>query len=404
MFQRSSECHADILAEKQRRRKAKEEKAERLRLEEQAKKEKDEERKKRKLKERMARTLADVDQVAESPSRHSSRSVEDTPNKTSPSAKRKITVVELDDSDDDRPLTPSGRTDRLDTPTALSSSSQPPKRRLTGDGHSVAAATEPRLDEVQRPQDTNKDTSGVLADGETATASVGDADAKPKGPNPALHILIDTRIPNTKPLVVKRNYLDNVRPIRKIWCEKQAFTYEQTKNVILTWRGKRVYDFCDFHSLGIELNHRGEPVLKVGSEGYHADGDKIVFVATTMDIFEEDKKAAEEAVRRKLEGREEEEEREEEKKAVRLVLRAKGKEDVKMAVQPVCFLLLRITTVTNHRQNTTFARIARAYKSKVGLGEDVQIALTFDGEQLEPDMPVQESELEDKDSIEVNIK
>lgn len=150
------------------------------------------------------------------------------------------------------------------------------------------------------------------------------------GPNPTIFILIDPRIPGTKQLLVKRYYKDNLRVVRKTWCEKQGFTPEQTKSVILTWRGRRAFDVANCKSLGIELDEYGEPVVRAGHKGYDESGNKIVLEATTEELLEQDKNAAAEAARRKAE--EEWDSRDQQEAPIRLILRAKDMRDLKLKV------------------------------------------------------------------------
>jgi len=287
LFERASDCHAEIVAEKDRRKKEKEERIEKARRADEEKKKRDEDHKRSKAKELMSRSLSEA-----------YLDVESSPESIRP-PKRKATVIELDDSDNEPP-TPSGN-------KILQAEI---KRTSFGlvDDHDNS------LNDTHSQADCQK----------------VETDSKSDGPNPPLHILIDTKIPATKPLVVKRYYRDNMRIVRKTWCERQGFSAEQTKSVILTWRGKRVYDVANCKSLGIELNHRGEPLIKAGADGYDGEGDKIVFVATTFEIVEQEQK---EAARRKDDSDGEIQPAQEQ--LVRIVLRAKNRDDLKISVKPV---------------------------------------------------------------------
>jgi len=321
LFERAGDCHAEIVAEKDRRKKEREERAEKTRRADQDKKEREEERKRRIAKEWMVRSLSEA-----------FPGVDSLPESSYPS-KRQAVIIDLDSDDEPVSTNKDGASqnenDNYSTisPSALriSDNALPKNGELDVMATSFEVGDIDDFDEIKAysQQESRHD------------ISTGDLQTEPKidGPDPPLQILIDTKIPNTKPLVVKRYYRDNMRIVRKTWCERQGFSAEQTKSVILTWRGKRVYDVANCKSLGIELNRRGEPVIKVGVDGYDDEGDKIVFVATTHEILEQEKKAAEEAAKRKEEAYSDEEEQQEQH--IRIALRAKGQEDLKISVKPV---------------------------------------------------------------------
>jgi hypothetical protein len=323
LFERADDCHASIVAERERRKKAKEEKAERALQAEQEKKEKEEERKKRKRKELMARTLSEAFPDTDSPA------------ESLRSPKRKATVIELDDSDDE-PVQSNGH-DTEYIPSNNFKTSSADGALLDSSINSDAADASMAVDkpELQNSGDPLSNASIVPnAQNDTTVADPLSPDTA-NGANPVLDILIDTRIPNTKPLVVKRYYRDNLRPVRKTWCEKQGFSAEQAKNVILTWRGKRLFDVANCKSLGIELDSCGEPVIQSGTDGYDDKGDKIVFVATTYELYTKEQKAAEDASKRNTEPDVDEKELASKEEQIRIVLRAKDRKESRIAVRPV---------------------------------------------------------------------
>jgi len=326
LFERSGDCHADIVAEKDRRKKQREERAEKARRADQDKKEREDEQKRQKAKELMARSLSEAFLDADS-----------LPESSHPS-KRQAVIIDLDDSDNEPVSTNRDGASQSEngnystiSPSALcvSDNALPKNGELNVVATSFAVGDTDDFDDIQIKAYLQQEGRHDISTGDLQTESKND------GPDPPLQILIDTKIPNTKPLVVKRYYRDNMRIVRKTWCERQGFSTEQTKSVILTWRGKRVYDVANCKSLGIELNRRGEPVIKVGADGYDAEGDKIVFVATTHEILEQEIKAAEEAAKRKEEAYSDDEEQQAKEQQIRIVLRAKGQEDLKISVKPV---------------------------------------------------------------------
>lgn len=328
LFERADDCHAGIVAEQERRKKAKEEKSERARQAEREKKEKEEERKKRKAKDLMARTLSEAFPDADSPS------------EALHSPKRKATVIELDDSDDE-----SVQPNEHDAKYTDSNNYKVPANRALLDSSTNCEAADSSGDvdgaDLQTSENSLRNTS-IIPDAQndrtpadpTSAGAANDA-------NPPLDILIDTKIPGTRPLVVKRYYKDNLRPVRKTWCEKQGFSSEQARNVILTWRGKKLFDVANCKSLGIELDSCGDPVIKTGTDGYDGGGDKIVFVATTYELYAQEQKAAEEATKRKVEPGSDEDDSSPKEEQIRIVLRTKGRKESRLAVRPVRTIVLK---------------------------------------------------------------
>lgn len=393
LFERADDCHASIVAERERRKKAKEEKAERARQAEQEKKEEEEERKKRKRKELMARTLSEAFPDTDSPA------------ESLPPPKRKATVIELDDSDDeavqsnehDAEYITSNNLKTSSADGALLDSSinfEEADASIDVDGTDLQISVNPLSNASIVPNAQNDTTVADPLSPDTANEA-----------NPVLDILIDTRIPNTRPLVVKRYYRDNLRPVRKTWCEKQGFSAEQAKHVILTWRRKRLFDVANCKSLGIELDSCGEPVIKSGTDGYDDKGDKIVFVATTYELYTQEQKAAEDASKRNTEPDVDEKELASKEEQIRIVLRAKDRKESRIAVRPVRTDNARIDgPILTANKDTTFARIANAFRRDQNLESEKELTLLFDGEELAPDVMVKDSEIEDRDYIDVRIK
>ena len=75
-------------------------------------------------------------------------------------------------------------------------------------------------------------------------------------------------------------------------------------------------------------------------------------------------------------------------KKYRLFLRAKGLEDFRIQVKP----------------DTTFEQLADAFRTTQGISKTQPLTLMFDGERLSPMDTIQDTELEDMDSIDVLLK
>jgi hypothetical protein len=163
----------------------------------------------------------------------------------------------------------------------------------------------------------------------------------PPLPDPAVKILVSSRIKETKPLMVYRKLSQNIRDIRLAWCTRQEFDPAFTDRVFLIHNMRRVYDMTTCHSLGLETDAEGNITMK-GAEG--KDGvDQVALEAVTDDIYKMllDEKAKSDAKNLKQWEIGGEDDAEDEaisapppqKELVRLVLKAKGKQDFKLQVK-----------------------------------------------------------------------
>lgn len=155
---------------------------------------------------------------------------------------------------------------------------------------------------------------------------------------PIIQVLVNSKIPGTAPLLVRRKYTQNLKDIRIAWCQRQNFDEKQTDDVFFTYRGHRVFDVATCKSLGIDLNEYNLPIVR-GNKDNTEDGDQVVLWATTQAIIDEEKRAAEIAA--ELERKRMEEEAEglipipEQPKGIRIYMKAKGYEPYKLLVKPV---------------------------------------------------------------------
>jgi hypothetical protein len=163
----------------------------------------------------------------------------------------------------------------------------------------------------------------------------------PPLPDPAVKILVSSRIKGTKPLMVYRKLSQNIRDIRLAWCTRQEFDPAFTDRVFLIHNMRRVYDMTTCHSLGLETDAEGNITMK-GAEG--KDGvDQVALEAVTDDIYQTmlDAKAKDEAKNLKqweIGGEDDAEDeatsaRPPREERVGLVLKAKGKQDFKLQVK-----------------------------------------------------------------------
>lgn len=148
-------------------------------------------------------------------------------------------------------------------------------------------------------------------------------------PDPVLHILITSSIDNTIPLIISRKLSQRFKDVRLAWAKRQNFTADFTDTVFLTWRGKRVFDVTTCRSLGITVDAIGRVSTKGGL--WEVEEGQIHMEAMTANILEAYKKAK----RNEATGQEDVAAHDHEIQ-VRIVLKAKGLDDFKLQVRPVC--------------------------------------------------------------------
>lgn len=179
-------------------------------------------------------------------------------------------------------------------------------------------------------------------------------------PDPRIEILITSRIPNTKPLIVQRKLHQNLRDVRMAWCQRQGFDDAVARKIFLTWRGRRLFDITTCQSLGITVDTDGELMLKGVERLPGDDHSRIHMEAMTVEI--------QEALRRiKESGGEydaaagggaaggpaeaEEASAQAKQNQIRVILKGKDYEDFKLIIKPVRLSSLATFPVTRLELN-----------------------------------------------------
>lgn len=214
---------------------------------------------------------------------------------------------------------------------------------------------------------------------------------------PVAQLLIDSILPDTSALMVKVRIDNTIEKSREAWCARQHFSPETTRNVFFTWKGTRLYDSTTIKRLGVKVDDHGNVSLE-GDDSLYDDNDtpKIHVQAWTDEVFAQHRReqaAAAEAKRRAAEPSVVEEPEPEpepvpEAKKYRLFLKARGLEDWKIQVRP----------------ETTFEKLADAFRTARNIAKTQPLTLMFDGDRLSPMDTVQDTELEDMDAIDVLLK
>ena len=211
------------------------------------------------------------------------------------------------------------------------------------------------------------------------------------------------------PLIAKRRINQSVQLLLTVWVNRArdagiAIPEDVAAGLFLTWKGHKIYGHSTLASLGVEVDAQGEVRRGRGggAEGYAHDG--ILLEVWSEEAYEAF--LAEKGKKRALEwGADEEDpvadsdgvpyevEAEPEvprKKGIKIVLKAKEHEPLKMTT----------------RDDTTVETLVEAFRTQREIGPEWEVAIWFDGERLDEESLVTEIDIdpEEVNQLEVHIK
>lgn len=259
-----------------------------------------------------------------------------------------------------------------------------------------------------------------------ASQASGPSQNRPED-DPIIDILIRSPLPDTKPLLVRRRASQPLAEVRLAWCKLQLFDKAATDKIFFTWRGNRVFDVTtcqNFLSRAEKEKDEGRDVFETDWESKAgAEGPRIEVVATTQDIFDQERK------------------RQETRKAAAAAAAAAANGDSNSTTvidadadadaaseaaaalpEPPKAPKLRITfkspglpdLLLKVGPDHTIGKIVRAFRQQQGLpsaeagadgdADKKNVYVLFDGERLEEEMRVGETEIEDLDSVDVIVR
>ena len=215
-----------------------------------------------------------------------------------------------------------------------------------------------------------------------------------------IEILVTSNCPGSHPCLVKFVFDKQLQLLRDTWIAYQHSKGAQLDlqgpgDVVLTWRRQKVYPYSTLLNLGIRPQGNGRAAADGNSSRGldHRDGrTRVHMEAWTLDLFQE--MEHEEELRRKREASESseagpgEEQAPAEEVKIRVVLIARGMEDVKLTVRP----------------ETTVETLITGFRTQRSVAPDKDVGLWFDGDRLEEHVTMDEAEIDDMDTFEVHIK
>lgn len=219
--------------------------------------------------------------------------------------------------------------------------------------------------------------------------------------DPQVKILIQSDIPNTQPLIVKRKASQSLKQVKEFWCQKYGLDEATSRKVFLTWRGTRLFDSTTMRGIisKLKLDYRQQSV-SVGAGGDDDDADRdpsdgnILLEATTPEIYDEKLKQKQRRERDMVGDDDHAEDEEDDPSppvndgAIVIQLVSPNLEPMHLRVRP----------------HTTVAKIMRGFAATRNVPDGKTPWLIFDGERLEPEQTVENVGLEDEDEVEVSIR
>ncbi|EME39211.1 hypothetical protein DOTSEDRAFT_28385 [Dothistroma septosporum NZE10] len=208
----------------------------------------------------------------------------------------------------------------------------------------------------------------------------------------AVQLLIESSIPDTAPLIVFRKLSQPLREVKKSWCKKQNFSEEFSKQVCLVYNGRKYFDSSTVQRLGISADANGRVFLE--SDPTAEGVEKVHMLAMTEEMYEQFKEERERQARAETgdyEGGQDEAEAGDDeevpapRRSIKLIVKAKDRKDYKVQVF----------------DDTTFQKLLRAAKKVFDLGPEQEAYLELDGERLDPEDEVGNTDLEDMDQVQM---
>lgn len=155
----------------------------------------------------------------------------------------------------------------------------------------------------------------------------------PPAPDPEVHIFITSPLENTEPLIIKRKLSQRLKEVRQHWCQRNQFSEDMSETIWLTWRNNKLHDLVSCKSLGIVVDEDGIVSYRGQKRLFGEEEQKIHMEAMTEELLEARKQAK---IRKaEQEAKSEDEEEEPEEPQVKLIMKAKGFDDMKIIVKAV---------------------------------------------------------------------
>ncbi|OIW28556.1 hypothetical protein CONLIGDRAFT_681508 [Coniochaeta ligniaria NRRL 30616] len=275
-----------------------------------------------------------------------------------------------------------------------------------------------KLERDSQAQDSHESTPAGQGSFRAATDS-NHGSQQPAVEDAIIKIMVTSELPNSKPKVMERRFNQSFGLVRDTWAQGQDPPVPKDKwdLIFLTWKGNRVYGTTTCANLGIHVdridrtNNKGKLAGAKYADatqgnGFHRGG--LHLEAWTEELFQDFQKRKERE-RLRLLGELDDDEYDEQRPGSG----ARGSEDPDGGgggeAEATTKVILKAAKdyeplrfkVHGH---TTIDEMIMTFRVSRKVPEDKEISLFFDGEKLDGDMAVKDTEIEDMDSLEVHIK
>jgi hypothetical protein len=215
-----------------------------------------------------------------------------------------------------------------------------------------------------------------------------------------VRILIRSAIPQTNELIVNRRVSQNLQHVKEVWCKRQGFDAAMTRKVFLTWRGNKLFNTTTcthiLRNLKAEKKKSRVGILDSDDEDSDPSNGRIEVEAVTEDILTEREKLKEREDRladvsnghEGMSGEEAGEPQPQKEPDVQLMLNSPGLESVLLKVRPT----------------TLVSKVMAGFKKIRDIEQGKTCWLIFDGERLDPETRIADTEIEDGDVVDVQIR
>lgn len=175
-----------------------------------------------------------------------------------------------------------------------------------------------------------------------AKAGSPDEDTRDKRTAPAngrpdyvVEILITSKIPGTKPVVINRKLSQRLKEVQEAYCNAMGFTPEMSRGMFLSWRNQKMWAYQTCEALGLELpspslDESEVPTIQISME------------LVTQEILEANRRAAERSLLEDPTGNDDAPQKspaaevlQADSTKVRVILRSKDYGELRIAVKPV---------------------------------------------------------------------
>ena len=248
-----------------------------------------------------------------------------------------------------------------------------------------------------------------------SAAASGPTAVRPHDPNnPVITVFVNSRLESTHPIPpmsAKIQFTQQLRVVRKSFVQRARtqnrleLSEAESEDIILTWCGNRLYDSTTPMSLaprpddeGRYVSQRSGKLLSRETDGFEKGG--LMFEAWQLRTYEAFLGEKEKKRQRALDsGADSEEEMfagqadgagatedQAEARKIRLTLKPKTLAPLNMTAHP----------------ETKVAVLIHAFRTQRQLSPGTKVALYWDGERLDEEMSLADTEIEDEDTIEVH--